>query len=261
MLIFAVDDEEIQLAHITDCMEKIMPNGELKCFASSFDALSAVKNGARPEICLLDIHMDGIDGIELAKEIKKYCPKSNIIFCTGYSEYAVDAFGLGASGYLLKPVSAEDLKDQIEMLRYPVKQHSSSNLQAYCFGNFEVFANGRPIQFQHMKTKELLAYLIDRKGALCTVNDISNKLWGDESHHRSYFKIIRKDLLDTLSQYGIEDLIVVRWGQLGIDRTKINCDYYDWLDNKPDGVLAYHGEYMTNYPWAEATNRNLWGQK
>ena len=55
--------------------------------------------------------MPEINGIELAKQMKKFQPKVNVIFCTGYSEYMQQAIKLHASGYLLKPSDKEKVKE------------------------------------------------------------------------------------------------------------------------------------------------------
>lgn len=50
---------------------------------------------------------------------------------------------------------------------------------------------------------------------------------------------------------GIEDIFIKSWNNYSIDPTKISCDYYDWLNNKPEGIQAYNGEYMKQYDWAK----------
>ena len=127
--------------------------------------------------------MKGMTGISLVKRLKFINPKMNIIFTTGYSDYAGDAFGIRASGYVLKPATAEKIREEIENLRYPVECPTAQGLRIQTFGNFEVFADGRPPQFKYAKAKELLAYLVDRRGALCSNKEIIGILWeepGDE---------------------------------------------------------------------------------
>ena len=89
--------------------------------------------------------MRGMNGIEFAKNLKVQNPKLNIIFATGYDEYTKDAFSLHASGYIMKPVTAEKIAEEIEDLRHPMeekKQQSTAPvLKVQTFGNFEVYVN------------------------------------------------------------------------------------------------------------------------
>ena len=65
------------------------------------------------DLALLDIDMPMMNVIELALRIKEKSPDTAIIFITGYSNYAVAAFRVCASGYLLKPVTKEKLAKDV----------------------------------------------------------------------------------------------------------------------------------------------------
>ena len=125
-------------------------------------------------------------------------------------------------------------------------------LTARVFGNFEIYYNGVPLAFQYSRTKELIAYLIDRNGALCTNGEIIAALFEDDDNHDAYLRSLRKDLLDTLSAVGCADVIVQQRGRLGILPQKIDCDYFRWLKGNRLGC-EYRGEYMKQYSWAERT--------
>ena len=79
---------------------------------------STVIQENRPDIAFLDIEVGYMSGMELARKIKAAHPLCNIVFCTGYSEYATQAFDLGASDYLLKPITAEKLLNALAHLRH-----------------------------------------------------------------------------------------------------------------------------------------------
>lgn len=69
--------------------------------------------------------MREINGIHLAKALKDIFPKTNIVFVTGYSEYMCQAFSIHASGYIMKPVTPEKIKKELNNLRYPIKKEKS----------------------------------------------------------------------------------------------------------------------------------------
>ena len=84
----------------------------------------------------------------------------NIIFVTGFSEYTGDAMRLHASGYIMKPVTTEAVKSELDDLRFPIIPKDNSLLRVQCFGNFDVFTpDGKPMHFERSRSKEIFAYL------------------------------------------------------------------------------------------------------
>lgn len=173
-----------------------------------------------------------MDGVELAKRLKIQSPNTNIIFTTGFSEYMADAFSIHANSYVLKPVTAEKISDELSDLRHPLVNTSRENeVTVHAFGNFEVYVNGVPVVFSYSKAKELFAYLVDRQGALCSNNEIMAVLWEDEAKE-SYFRSIRADLMKALPT----DIFVKQWREIGVKKEKLTCDYYDWIEGKLSAI-------------------------
>lgn len=111
LTIFIVDDETLarerlkrMLADMTGEVVGEADNGE--------KAISGIRQ-IQPDLVLLDIRMPGIDGLQVAADISKMKPAPAIVFCTAYDEYAIEAFKLNASSYLLKPARKEDLEAAI----------------------------------------------------------------------------------------------------------------------------------------------------
>ena len=152
----------------------------------------------------------------------------------------------------MKPITAEKIAAEIADLRHPIKPHVDKKVTVHTFGNFEVYLDGIPVEFQYSKTKELLAYLVDRQGALCTNHELMAVLWED-AVKESYFRDVRADLLKALP----DNIFSRQWGKIGMQTEKISCDYYDWVDGKPAAINAYNGEYMTQYSWSEKTLGSL----
>ena len=76
-------------------------------FSSAFEMLDSFEKTGSPDIALLDICMPGMLGTELARDILRCSEKTDIIFLTTSSDYAVDAFSLHAADYLQKPYTQE----------------------------------------------------------------------------------------------------------------------------------------------------------
>ncbi|MCQ2448026.1 MAG: response regulator [Oscillibacter sp.] len=256
MNILLVDDEILLLEKLKRTVAAVAPDADLYAFSKAREALEFTQT-TPIDIAFLDINMRILSGMELANQIQAIYPKVNIIFCTGYAEYALDAHDLHCSGYLLKPVSEEKVADALNNLRYPIgsgkdSEEPKKRVEIHCFGNFNVTIDGVPVHFKYEKTRELLAYLVDRQGALTSLAEIAAVLWEDEEHEY-YLKSLRRDLILTLEEAGCSDILEKERGKLAILPEKISCDYYDWRSGKIPSS-SYSGEYMAQYSWAEYMN-------
>lgn len=80
---------------------------QVQSFSSPFDLLEYLETGRGFDLYLLDILMPHMSGLDLAKQIRQRGEKAEILFLTSSREYAIDAFRVKASGYLLKPLEKE----------------------------------------------------------------------------------------------------------------------------------------------------------
>lgn len=256
MNIVAIDDEKLALELLVSAIEEAEPSISVKAFRRA-DELLLFADENEIDIAFLDIELREFSGLELALKLKQRCPKVNIIFATGYSSYTLDAFSLRASGYLMKPVSSEDVKKELANLRNPLKQETSDKLlRVQTFGNFEVFYKGKALHFGRAKSKELFAYLVDRRGAAVTMAEIAAILWEDCAYTRSKLSQIHTFLTDlkaTLAKADASDVLLKERNHLSVNVDAIDCDYYEFLKGDTKAINAFTGEYMTNYSWAELT--------
>lgn len=247
MRILLVDDEELQLLRLENEVKKVVPSdATILSFSNSSKFLKDHKED-KIDIAFLDIEMPGMNGISLAKELKKINPLVNIIFVTAYNDYALEAYKIHASGYLSKPVSAEKIKKELEALRYPVELKGEKKLQIKCFGNFEIFRNGEPVRFSYQKSKEVFAYLVDREGSVINVNELNAVLW--EEDHKSYLRNLIADIVTTLKNIDCSDVFLKKHNGCCIDVNKVDCDAYEYKKGNPNAIRMYRGEYMAQYPW------------
>ena len=250
MIAIAVDDEPLMLGALVKAIKASADISSVADFTSCEDALDFIKSKTA-DIAFLDINMRGMGGLSLAEKIIGFCPECKIVFCTGYEEYAIPAFKLHASGYLLKPISAKDVQAEIDNIK-GIRQNQKP-LEVKCFGNFEVFAKGEKLTFKRSKTKELFAFLVDRNGAGITGKQICAVLWpdgSDDTKNMDYFRHLMQDLRNTLDAVGAGSVLCQEQYQYRIDPTQIKCDYHSYLQY---GTPAFFGEYMSQYSWAEST--------
>lgn len=254
MIAIAVDDEPLMLAALTKAIRASADITAVSHFSSCEDAIEFIKTNPA-DIAFLDINMRGMGGLNLAEKIMEICPDCKIVFCTGYEEYAISAFRLHAAGYLLKPISAADVQEEINNIKGI--RHREKPLVVKCFGNFEVYVNGEKLSFKRSKTKELLAFLVDRNGAGVTVAEIGVALWEDDADQKNqnYIHQLFYDLRNTLTAAGVGELFKRNNYLYSVDTEKMDCDYYTFLKT---GKPNFYGEYMTQYSWAEKTCGLLW---
>ena len=201
--------------------------------------------------------MREISGIELARRLKQLHPATVLIFCTAYTEYAFDAVGMYAKGYLMKPISAENIVKTLDEMVYDWRKSrevQENHFWVKTFGNFEVFANGQPLVFEREKAKEMLAYLIDRAGASVTTEQLAVVLWEDRAYDKTlknYVSTVLGSLRKTLRKVGKEDILIKTRNHLSVNPQKIKCDAYDYEKGIMSAVNSFRGEYMVNYSWAE----------
>ena len=257
MIAIAVDDEILMLGALVSAINASPDIADVFQFSDCDEALNFVR-GNSVDIAFLDINMRGMGGLTLAEKIIDACPDCKIVFCTGYEEYAIPAFKLHASGYLLKPVSAKDVQAEINNIKGIRKNQKP--LSVKCFGTFEVYARGEKLAFKRSKTKELFAFLVDRNGAGVTVAEIGVALWenDEDQKNQNYIHQLFRDLRQSLEAVGVEDIFERNNYYYSLNPEKLDCDYYAYLKT---GKPEFRGEYMSQYSWAEGTCGLLWTKR
>ena len=246
----AVDDEKFALEDLEETLRETQPNCTL--FASSLPGEALEYAAKAPvDVAFLDIELGSTSGLLLAKKLKDLQPEIHIIFVTSHEQYAFHAIQLRATGYLMKPVTAEDIRRELTFLYGdPPSPHK---IRVQTFGGFDVFIDGSPLQFKRAKTKELLAYLVDRRGVSVTIGTICAVLWEDEdsSVKKSYLRNLVADLRATLDGVGASNVLNKGFNCLSINPERLDCDSYRFLAGDPQAVNSYRHDYMPQYSWAE----------
>lgn len=247
-----VDDEELQLLKLKDSVKEASPDGEIFAFDNPVSALESAKE-TQYDVAFLDIELPVMNGVSLAKKLKELDPEINIIFVTGYTEYALDAHKLHASGYLTKPVTKAAIKAELADLRFPIA-HSKKEalLRVECFGDFAIFHNEKPIVFSRSKSLELLAYLVYKKGVFVTSSELSTILLKQDS--QSYIRTLIADIKKSLGAVKADKVLIRKFNGIAIDKNLIDCDYFDYLNDEQYAIKKYHGKFMAQYKWAKWEN-------
>lgn len=264
MHILLTDDEQSALNILTGAVKEVVPKAEIHSFRNPEEALEFMKT-TPCEVAFLDIRMPRMSGIVLAKKLKECYPKVNIIFVTGYGEYAGEAMALRASGYIYKPATAEKVLNEMENLRHPVRWNRSS-VFVQTFGKFELLVDDKEVSFGRDKSKEMLAYLVDKKGKSATRKELAEVLFEKEDYSRNtqnYMSKIIKELVQTLEKAGAEKILKRGINSYSVDVNAFDCDLYDYESETagPEEINRFRGEYIRQYSWAEVTLARLYWNK
>lgn len=253
MLFLAVDDEPYALKDLEEALTDAAPGCEIASFSNSAMGL-AYAESHKIDVAFLDIELGNVNGLMLAKELKDIQPSIRIIFVTAHEEYALRAFAVHATGYLLKPVQKDDICRELTFIYDELPPAAEIKVLIQTFGGFEVFVGGNALVFKRAKAKELFALLVDRRGASITTREACAVLWEDGWYDRgrkNYFHTVLTDLKATLKEAGIEDILMKRHNSLAVEVTRLECDSYKFLKGDPAAINSYRRDYMPNYSWAE----------
>ena len=259
MTILAVDDDARDLRQISEIVAALQPEAELLGFESSLEALAEARK-REIDVAFLDVTMPELGGLDLGQYLRELYPLVNLIYLSESGASGYEALALHSSGYIIKPATRENVKRELEDLRHPDEQKRHKRVFAQTFGNFELFVDGKPVAFKYSRTKEIVALLVNNRGAQTTNGEIIATLWeddGDPEKKISYLSNLRQDLQNTLTRLKLTGIILKQRGSLAIAADRIECDLYDWLEKKKDSKYSYLGDYMNQYSWAEYIHAEL----
>ena len=116
--VIMVDDRKIILTGGLPVLEKALPNATITGFTHPSEVIEYAKAN-RVALAFLDIELGKTSGLDLCRALLEIYPRTNVVFLTAYSEYSLDAWSTGASGFMLKPITPEGVRAQLKKLRYP----------------------------------------------------------------------------------------------------------------------------------------------
>lgn len=248
MNVILVDDEPLSLNLFKiECGN--MPGFDVVgFFDNAADALSYAQSHP-VDFALLDIDMPEMSGIELARRLRLSRPDMLIIFVTAHPEYAADAILAKADFVVFKPYEREDILDALERARL-LSERQKRRVRFRTFGHFDMFVDGKLVNFKSAKAKELLALCVSRLGGEVTIYEMVDTLWADTGDQGLGYRTTIKALSDILKDANADKLLKRKRSVLYLDTDEFDCDLADFKAGKIEAIRAYHGEFMQQYPWA-----------
>ncbi|MGG4440473.1 response regulator [Brevibacillus fortis] len=283
-----IDDSKLSLMHLQDLLEKEV--GCIQVVGTFTDPLQAIEQARSlfPEVVFLDINMPDISGLEVGEQLQGLDHSPEIVFVTGYDEYAVDAFELNALDYIIKPVQLTRLKKTIDRLQKritkaheDVRRWKTSLFSIQCFRSLAFhIPNQEPneIKWRTVKSRELFLYLLHNRNKMIDKESLIELLWHDCDENKGGTLLYTTIYLirQTLKSHGLKTIEIKksnmdRGYKLTIDSATIDVEEWEAdIKNLPplshssidvyEKVLAmYAGDYLGEYDylWAEYERERL----
>lgn len=235
--IAAVDDE----LHVLERFERIAleVNEVVLCgLFETGEALINYMNEQPLDAVFLDIEMPNVNGLQLSQQILNINESTDIVFVTAFNQFAVEAFELQAIDYILKPMTEERFRKTINRILKIKKPVLSSNKPfIQCFGDFEVFINGNAVVWKNSKAKEVLAFLVHKKGIPVSWEKIADAVWPNYDYEKAQtnFHATTYLLRKKLAEIGLSHIIENGRGNYKIVIGNVDCDAFkleEILNNK-----------------------------
>lgn len=270
MNIIIIDDEKMAI-DVLSMMLKRLTEFQISvkgAFTNAADALIFLEK-EQVDLIFLDFEMIDMHGLQVAKELSKNRPSLQIIFVTAHAQFAVDAFEVEATDYLLKPVHEKRLmkalaKAQQKILLEAPKQKKENLLYAHTLGSFYLLdVQHEVVKWRTRKVRELFLYLwLHQKKPMLNVV-IIEELWPDLEFEKAASNLHTTiyQLRKLLKENSMKDPIQLMNNhyQLNIE---INSDFTELnellLQEEHDETSiqrllnCYEGDFLAEeeYPWA-----------
>ncbi|MBR6396121.1 MAG: response regulator [Lachnospiraceae bacterium] len=255
LVILCVDNDKTYLEQATATCKKMEEISDVICFTKGTEAIEWFMYN-KADIVILDMNISDLIWQDVVRNLKDLCPEIVFVLSSAQKDHAYEAYEIHAGGFLLKPFTNEKLTEELRYAEKSLESTEKKRVRIQTFGEFDVYVNGKPISFTRSKAKELLAFLVDRQGANMARTFIFSALWEDRDYDRSMQKqldVIIRSLRQSLSEYGISDIIELSKGQMRVCPEKFTCDVYQLFSGEKSATNSYRGEYMSAYSWASAT--------
>ncbi|MFJ7700227.1 response regulator [Lysinibacillus fusiformis] len=291
MRIVLVDDEYLSLTRLKTLLEESKVGG-IEIVGEYTDSLKVMEEiqSLQPSVVFLDIVMPDMDGLALGEKIQELLPDVEIVFTTGFDQYALDAFNLHAVDYLLKPVQITRLEKTLERLEQINNKHKKSvtnSTTINLFGGLHVISpDGQTqiLKWRTSKAKELFAYLLNHRDEIIYRDTILELFWPESDRVRASKQLYTAiyTIRQTLKNYDLDGVqisspLLNSGYKLLMEHTVVDVE--QWLsslkslpsleqatvDEHEQVFQMYTGDYLgdCDYLWAESERerlRRLWLQ-
>lgn len=237
MKVIMIDDEKAMLI----ILEKLLLTfGDIEIvgsFQSSLEAYEFLLNHP-VDIIFVDINMPEESGIDFARRVSERFGNIAICFLTAHKEFALDAFGVYAFDYIIKPVTLPRLESTLQRISMRIDRSKvaadAPKLSVYCLGELILKdSNQEIIHLTSKKSYELLAYLILKKGSFVSKWSVMEHIFQDmpPKNAETYLNTTVYKLRKALEPFGMKSVIIFSDESYRIDMKSIYVDYFDFEES------------------------------
>ncbi|KEQ22277.1 response regulator [Paenibacillus tyrfis] len=276
-----VDDEHLALIGLKKAIEREASEVEIVATYSDSTEVMAGVLAHRPDVVFLDIHMPEINGLNLGKQIQTVVPGTEIVFVTGYDQYAVQAFELYALDYIMKPLHKDRLRQTIQRIKEKLaikgakKTQDANSPLICCFNQLQYKLPGmdaQNVKWRTSKAQELFAYLLHHRDRTINRSVLLELLWPEleeakaAQHLYTTIYYVRQTLknsdMDTIS---INSGNLEAGYKLDLGEARVDTEEWEYamrqlgvldagtVDAYEHVLNLYKGDYLGKYDylWAE----------
>lgn len=285
-----VDDENLAVDYLDAVLKRFDYLSIVGKYYTSLDALNSfTTNNEHVDIAFLDINMPELDGIELAQLIIEKSPHTKIVFTTGHENFAIEAFELSATDYLLKPITFNRIEKAINRCINQLKLNPKKANDTYTVCSFQslTFIKNNNwtepiiVRFRTTKVRSIFCYLLHYNSVSISKDVLVELFWPELDLEKAYTQLynaiyqIRKSLADyhiPITIKNLEDSYT-----LLLNNVKYNVQLFkesfqnlppvskENIDQYKQILKYYRGDFLQseNYIWTESERevlRLLWLQ-
>lgn len=283
MRIMLVDDERLALVRMEKMLEEFHDCEVIGSYSRAEPALQQIGE-LQPDAVFLDIHMPGLNGLKATERIQAIAPDTKIVYVTAYDKYAVEAFELDATDYVMKPLRRQRLSRTIQRLRERValamESPKEEDVLYHCLGTMQIRkpdGQWEVLKWRTTKAKELFAYLLYHRGKIVSKNVLLELFWPELDERKGLANLqTSMNRIRTLWNHTVgEDYISIRYSQYGyiLETNRLQIDAEQWeqelrrlqpvsIEHAPNHqrlLDMYRGHFYEedNYAWAEGERQRL----
>ena len=220
------DDEKSYLDVVIGYLNKYQKGNDIPmevfAFGKSSDLLDEIENGEKYDVYLLDIYMQGLTGMSVATELRSRNVKSPIVFLTSSTDHALEAFGVNATHYLLKPFTEENFFLAMDKAMQSVEDHSNDSIVIKVDNGYRYFTV-KEILYAEAEDKYQRIYLSNGEKILVRIT--STELYEKVKDFDCFFRCGRSHIinLNHVRKVTTSSVLLKTGKELKLSRTAITA--------------------------------------